>query len=96
MPQQAAREKDIEAYLKKLFTARGWLVYKFTSPGNIGVPDRLLISPQGVCLFVEVKSARGRLSAAQKKQLARLSACNAFCRVIYSKEDAEGLLDEFG
>lgn len=45
-------EKDIENYLKR--KCRG-LCLKFTSPGTIGVPDRVVIVPRGV-FFVEVKA----------------------------------------
>lgn len=45
-------EKDIENYLKR--KCQG-LCLKFTSPGTIGVPDRVVIIPRGV-FFVEVKA----------------------------------------
>lgn len=45
-------EKDIENYLKK--KTRG-LCLKFTSPGTIGVPDRIIVMNTGT-FFVEVKA----------------------------------------
>lgn len=45
-------EKDIENYLKR--KCRG-LCLKFTSPGTVGVPDRIIICEKGV-FFVEVKA----------------------------------------
>lgn len=37
------REKDIESWSKRLARAKGWLVYKFTSPGKRSVPDDIFI-----------------------------------------------------
>lgn len=45
-------EKDIENYLKK--KTKG-LCLKFTSPGTVGVPDRILVMNTGT-FFVEVKA----------------------------------------
>ncbi|WP_438831878.1 VRR-NUC domain-containing protein [Streptococcus pluranimalium] len=45
-------EKDIENYLKR--KTKG-LCLKFTSPGTIGVPDRIVVMPTGT-FFVEVKA----------------------------------------
>lgn len=45
-------EKDIENYLKR--KCQG-LCLKFTSPGTIGVPDRIIVNSKGV-FFVEVKA----------------------------------------
>ena len=47
---------------------RGWLVYKFTSPGNAGVPDRIFIR-KGIVVFVEFKSKYGKLNATQRYQI---------------------------
>lgn len=49
------RERDIEALFTRLGTARGALVLKLTSPGNNGVPDRLVVRPGGAIEFVELK-----------------------------------------
>lgn len=38
-------EKDIENYLKKKCAG---LCLKFTSPGTIGVPDRIVVLPKGI------------------------------------------------
>lgn len=50
------REKEIEAKLVQA-TAKcdGWAV-KLTSPPAAGLPDRLLLLPHGVAVFVEVKA----------------------------------------
>lgn len=54
-------EKDIESYLRDVVRKIGGKAYKFVSPGNPGVPDRIVILPDGRILFVELK-APGKVS----------------------------------
>lgn len=51
-------EKEIEQKLKKQVEHNipGALCLKFVSPGNSGVPDRLILIPGGVAVFVELKA----------------------------------------
>ena len=57
------RESDIERRLVQGVKKLGGRAYKFVSPGNVGVPDRLVVLPGGIVLFVEVKAPDGRLSS---------------------------------
>lgn len=66
------RERDIEKYLVKQVKKHGGIAYKFTSPGNAGVPDRLVLFPRGVVAFVELKAPGGKTSAIQDRQIARI------------------------
>ena len=50
------REKTIERKLVQMVKAAGGIALKFTSPGYAGVPDRLVILPEGKIAFVEVKA----------------------------------------
>jgi len=49
------REKEIEKQLVLETKRMNGLALKFTSPGFIGVPDRLVLLPKGKLAFVEVK-----------------------------------------
>lgn len=49
------RESEVETYLRKTATANKYMCLKFISPGNNGVPDRILIG-DGNVIFVETKS----------------------------------------
>ena len=40
------KESVIEARLVRLVRSRGGLCFKFVSPGNPGVPDRIVITPE--------------------------------------------------
>lgn len=44
----------------------GGIAYKFVSPSNRGVADRLVVLPGGVVWFVEVKRVGGRMSTLQE------------------------------
>lgn len=50
------REKEIERKLTCEAKKRGGLAAKFVSPGFDGMPDRILLIPDGKMAFVEVKA----------------------------------------
>ena len=50
------RESDIERKLVNKTKARGGIAFKFVSPGQSGVPDRLVRLPGGKIGLVEVKA----------------------------------------
>ena len=66
------RERDVEKALVTEVRQCGGRAYKWVSPGNAGVPDRIVIFPGRAAVFVEVKTERGTLSAVQKVQIPRL------------------------
>lgn len=63
------REHLVEKELRLAVEAAGGLCYKWVSPGNNGVPDRIVIFPMGDICFVELKTTAGKVSAIQKAQL---------------------------
>lgn len=65
-------EKDIEKRLAAEIKALGGIAYKWESPGNAGVPDRICILPRGSCIFVETKQPKGTLKKRQALQHKRL------------------------
>ena len=67
-------EKDTEAFLRDEVKALGGRSYKWVSPGCAGVPDRIVILPNGRVFFVELKSERKTSSAQQRKRQAELRA----------------------
>lgn len=85
-------EKDIEKWLGDQVTNMGCLYYKFISPGNRGVPDRIIVIPPGFTMFVELKTDKGRTSAIQDVQIKRLQRVGAPVRVVKGRTDAERLV----
>ena len=88
------RESKIEARLVCLVRQRGGLCYKFVSPGNPGVPDRIVITPAGRTYYVELKTEVGRLSAVQKWQHEELRKRGADVRTLKSVEQVCAFVEE--
>jgi hypothetical protein len=59
-------EKEIENYFVWTVERAGGRTYKFKSPTQRGVSDRLACMPDGSTWFVELKTKGGRLSELQK------------------------------
>ena len=66
------RESDIEKILVREVKKLGGRAYKWVSPGNDGVPDRIVIFPDKIPIFVELKTDTGKLSALQNVQIKKL------------------------
>lgn len=66
------RESEIEKTLREAVRAAGGRAYKFVSPGNRGVPDRIVCFPGRKLAFVELKSAGNKPTKLQLLQHARL------------------------
>ena len=87
-------ESDIEKWLVKSLKSLGCVADKFVSPGNTGVPDRLIIIPGGRVMFVELKTDQGELSKIQKWQIRRYQTVGAEVRVVRGLKDANALVEE--
>ena len=90
------REKDIEQYLRNQVKAQGGIAYKFTSPGNAGVPDRLVLLPGPRVVFVELKAPGRKSTALQEAQQRRIATLGFRVVVIDSKQDVDKLIAEVG
>lgn len=87
-------ESQIERRLGEMVKRRGGLYFKFVSPGMPGVPDRIIILPGGRCVFVELKTEVGRLSAIQKWIIAKMRNQGCDVREIRGWEQARALVEE--
>lgn len=88
------RERDIEKWLRRQVESLGGLAFKFTSPGNDGVPDRLAVLPGGLIYFIELKTDRGRLSPLQVWQQDRLRQLGVNVAVIRGMDEAVEFIEE--
>lgn len=89
-------EKEIEKVFVSQIKSLGGRAYKFVSPGNDGVPDRLTILPDGNVVFVELKTDTGVLTALQKIQLERLRDLGQSVRVLHGVSEVADFFEEFG
>jgi hypothetical protein len=88
------REREVERRLVTAVKKLGGLAPKFTSPGLDGVPDRLVLLPDGRLAFVEVKAPGQKMRPLQllrKRQLEELGF-RVYC--IDRPEQIGGVLDE--
>lgn len=88
------RERDIEKWLGERLKKLGCLYYKFVSPSTPGVPDRIVILPDGKTIYVELKTEVGRLSNVQQRQIARMRERGADVRMVRGADEAKEFLRE--
>ncbi|CAB4157089.1 VRR-NUC domain containing protein [uncultured Caudovirales phage] len=79
-------EKHIEAHLVKRVREIGGVAYKFVSPAQRGVADRIVCLPGGQVWFVELKSEGGRLSPLQQVFAAEMRRMGQQYVCLWSKE----------
>lgn len=87
-------EKDIEKILVTEVRKLGGRAYKWVSPGNDGVPDRIVILPGLQPIFVELKTETGRLSAIQKIQIDRLRKMKQNVKILYGESQVRDFLED--
>jgi hypothetical protein len=87
----AIRERDVERQLIKRVKAAGGEVRKLMFIGRRGAPDRLVLLPDRVPLFVELKAPGGRVSRLQDVEHRRLREKGARVMVIWKVEEIEGV-----
>lgn len=94
MEKQRVCEKSIEDYLRLRAKNMGGKAYKFSSPGNAGVPDRLVALPGGKIAFVELKAPGKKPTPLQRKKMRELEELGAFCAWTDSEEGVDRILEE--
>ena len=50
------RESSLERRIKRYAESKNCFFWKFVAPGTKGVPDRIIITPDGVTGFMEIKA----------------------------------------
>ena len=84
------KEAEIEKHFDWTVQRMGGKTYKFTSPNQRGVADRIACMPDGTTWFVELKTKGGRLSELQKifqSDMARLGQRYA---CLWTKDQVDG------
>ena len=89
-------EKDIEKLFRDEIKKADGKAYKFTSPGNDGVPDRIVMLPDGRIVFVELKTDTGKLSKLQELQCRQIAELGQTVRVLHGLAEVRDFFLEFG
>ncbi|MNN91223.1 VRR-NUC domain protein [compost metagenome] len=73
----------------------GGKAYKFVSPGNSGVPDRIVAFPLNIIVFVELKRPGCVPTEKQEIQIAKLKALGCNVEVVDSIEGVYNLVRRY-
>lgn len=87
-------EKRVEQILTKRVKDRGGMALKFVSPNLSGVPDRIILLPQGKIAFAELKATGRKMRSLQIKRKRQLEALGFSVYCIDGIEQIGGVLDE--
>lgn len=87
-------EKRLEQILTKKVKERGGMALKFVSPNFNGVPDRLVLLPNGKVGFVELKSSGKKMRSLQIKRKRQLESLGFLVYCIDGVEQIGVTLDE--
>lgn len=88
------REKTVESKLRQKVIQKGGLCLKFISPSLDGVPDRIILLPNGKMAFAELKAPGKELRPLQKTRKRQLESLGFRVYVIDNTEMIGGVLDE--
>lgn len=101
------QESVLEKKFRDMVARKGGKAYKFVSPGNDGVPDRLVILPGGKVGFVELKRKGEKPRKQQEYRMEELKRLGCFAaavddiasaeaavRVIQAQHGADGTFQE--
>lgn len=88
------KESVVERRLRELVRSLGGKAYKFISPDEPGVPDRLCLFPGGRVVFVELKTEVGSLQRIQHWQLEEMQKRGADVRVLHGTEEVKAFIRE--
>ncbi|AIJ33450.1 VRR-NUC domain-containing protein [Corynebacterium imitans] len=87
-------EREVEQALVREARKAGGIAPKFTSPGNAGMPDRIIILPGGKVCFVELKAPGQKPRPLQIRQMDRLTQLGCMVRTLDHPNQISGLIDE--
>ena len=88
------REKVIEQQLVKAVRAENGMCPKLVSPGTDGMPDRMVLLPEGRISFVEVKAPGQKPRPIQERRHEQLRNLGFKVAVLDDPDQIPGILDE--
>lgn len=80
-------EKDVEKYLVRACKHLHWPCFKFSSPSQRAVPDRIVIAPGRNLVFVECK-APGKRPTRQQKAMHRKLFTHGYTTIVVDSKDS--------
>lgn len=86
------KESEIERHFVWAVEHLGGKTWKFKSPSNRGVPDRIACLPDGTVWFVELKQPNGRLSPLQRLFAGEMQRLNQRYACLWDKEQINAFI----
>ena len=87
-------ENEVEGHLRRRVEKAGGVCVKFLPDFARGFPDRIVLLPGGVLVWVETKRPQGGvLSPVQKVQHVLLRRLGQRVEVVWTKDQADALID---
>lgn len=90
------KEREIEQKLVREVRNHGGMCFKFVSPSNSGVPDRIVLFPSGRIAFIELKAPGEEPRPLQKARIMQLRYMGFRVYVISDPVQITGMLREMG
>ena len=87
-------EKTIEQALVRATKKAGGIAPKLTSPATAGMPDRIIILPNGKVCFVELKAPGQKPRPLQIRQMQRLANLGCMVRTLDNPQKIPELINE--
>lgn len=88
-------EKNVEKAVCVYSKMYNYLTYKFTSPSNRSVPDRMFITEEGVIFFVEFKAPGKKPTVLQEHTIEKFKQRGVDVYVIDNIPDGKRLIDSY-
>ena len=88
-----AAESKLENAVIGYARGQGILTYKFISPANRGVPDRVFLFPSGITLWIEFKAPGRKPSMMQAHTIAKMLKQKCLVAVVDDLEAAKDIID---
>lgn len=82
-------EREIEKYLKQQAENAGFRCLKYSNSAEAGFPDRIVLLPHRTVVWVEMKTATGRVRPIQAKRHEQLRAMGHEVYVLHCKQDVD-------
>lgn len=88
-------EKNLQQKIIHAAKELGVLAVKVDSTSRRGWPDLTCVLPNGVVVFVEVKTKTGRLSKLQAKTISEINSQGGYAHVVRSVEQFTSLIGKY-
>ena len=86
-------ERNVEGYLRRQVEKRGGRCYKFIPDIGNGMPDRIIVLPGGILVWVETKNGeRKNARMLQKVQHRKLRSLGQRVEIAHTKAQVDALM----